>query len=151
MANMAMGDMQKRKIKVNRMALLTTLKTNRDQHEQDYQQAMKAYRQELAQYIRKTFAELKKNLNQMEEEKVHLAMTTDGIRDARYFLEGEYYDKLPPESHTAEYDTAIAMIEWDTSNELELSYAEFNCLVRDDWEWKPAFSSSVSEYLGKVK
>jgi hypothetical protein len=56
-----------------------------------------------------------------------------------------------PVSYKTEYDTAIQMLEWDTSDEVELTRQEFTQYVMDSWIWKSSFLNTTSNYTSKTK
>ena len=51
-----------------------------------------------------------------------------------------------PRSYEEEYDAAIDMAKWDVRTTLELTYAEFNCFVRDQWDWQSDFQVTNALY-----
>lgn len=38
---------------------------------------------------------------------------------------------------------------WDVNETMKLSAAEFNCFVRDEWDWKPNFEAVSAIYKAK--
>ena len=46
-----------------------------------------------------------------------------------------------PRCFKDEYDDAIDMAKWDVRETLVLTYAEFTCFVRDEWDWKSGFEA----------
>jgi hypothetical protein len=55
--------------------------------------------------------------------------------------------QLPlPMDHTSEYDNAIEMLEMCVDDEIEISRQDYACLVRDEWGWKAAFTTTNSSY-----
>jgi hypothetical protein len=110
-------------LKYARVTLLETVKKNRSQHEQDFTQAMAAYRRQM-------IVELKDKLaNAMDEKDVQHHLT------------------LPrPLNYLKEYDRTISMLEITTNSEIELTPDVFAQLVLDDWDWKQSFSLTNSSY-----
>lgn len=110
-------------ITVEKNDLLHTLRENRKRHKAQYEQARDGYRQKVGD-------ELAKRLEQVRAGKpIDLAF------------------RLPePRDHTADYDRAILMLEWDTDTEVSLDHQEFQTYVQDDWTWKRDFAATNSTY-----
>lgn len=53
-----------------------------------------------------------------------------------------------PQDHTRDYERAIAMLEMDINDEVELTLGEFSQYVMDDWAWQREFLTSNSGYSG---
>lgn len=148
MASFALREMEARKIKVNRAELVAKLAVNREQHARDYEEAVKGYKEEVHKFIDLTYDELAYAIGDLQLE-AHSRVDDyfDGKKvDFQSVLEPRYFEKSPPKSYLDHYDTAIAMFSWETKDEVELSYAEFNCFVRDLWDWKQSFDTSISAY-----
>ncbi len=54
---------------------------------------------------------------------------------------------LEPQDHTADYDRTIAMLEMCVDEQIEITSAEFDCYVMDNWAWKPMAKTSHDAYL----
>lgn len=122
-----------RKVKVKRDELLKTIRENREQHCQDYLEAMEGYREAFAEALRE-------------------AASIIAVRQARLEEEGSVnpkaiaFELTRPESHEKDYDQVICMLEMSVDDELEISSDEFACYVMDDWDWKVRFESVTSNY-----
>ena len=53
-----------------------------------------------------------------------------------------------PEDHTADYDAAIEMLEWHEEPQVVLSVHEFQCYVRNKWDWTSRHRATVAAYSG---
>jgi hypothetical protein len=51
-----------------------------------------------------------------------------------------------PQDHAESYEQAIALMEWETRDVVELSINDFECYVRDNWDWQHSFKASVANY-----
>jgi hypothetical protein len=110
-------------IKVNKVRLLQILRTNRDQHIQDYLDAMTEYRK--AAIIELT-------------DMLEFAKTHQVIR--RTITHPE------PKNFETSYNTAIGMLELSIDNDVELTSEEFSRYVEDKWDWHSLFTSSTLLY-----
>lgn len=111
-------------IKVDRNELLAVLRTNRETHLKDYQEAQAEYRKLVVQ-------ELTEMLKQ--------AKARDGkiVRNL----------KAPePQSFVASYDTAIRMLEMSVEEVIELTQGEFQQYVEDQWTWRNSFATTTMVY-----
>lgn len=151
MANYAKAEMEKRKITVNRLQLVEVLKSNKERHIATYEEALKGYKEEALaklehdaevarQVLEKTVKKVRSELEEFDPDKI-------GMFGDSFILIKQVVMNLPlPRCYAAEYDAAIAMAAWDTRDELELSFAEFQCFVRDEWDWKGSFEAVVKNY-----
>jgi hypothetical protein len=115
-------------IQVKRTDLIEALTKNMDRHRENFLEAQKGYR-----------AAMIKELDQM-------------LTDARAGNKIRRQISLPePEDHTAEYNTAIRMLEMCVDDKIQISSLEFQQLVMDDWGWKKHWTDTVSNYVGAMK
>lgn len=112
-------------ITVRKDKLQETIKTNRDSHREQFLAAQDKYRE-------KVIAELDKRLE---------AARNGGRIDLGFHLP-------EPVDYTDSYDTAIAMLEWEVSDEIELSDVDFQRYVLNKWEWARVFAANTQSYLG---
>lgn len=59
-----------------------------------------------------------------------------------------WIDLPEPKDYTDEFDKAIAMVEWQVGDTIELSERDFQRYVLNQWEWAGAFAATTSTYLG---
>lgn len=110
-------------VTVSKEALLDTLRTNREKHVGTFQQVLEDYRLQAVRLL--------------EE---HIARIENGA------VEKVYVSLPPPQNYEAEYDRAIAMVEWEQRETIELDAHTFNQWVMDEWAWKNAFNETVATY-----
>lgn len=110
-------------IKVAVSDLLTQLKTNREKHVIEYDEAMVAYRETMVKELSKLLKSAKKGA------------------DINHVV-----NVLRPVSFVDSYNEAIAMMEWTIDSEVDLSMHDFKCYVQDVWSWKHQFNSITSSY-----
>lgn len=53
----------------------------------------------------------------------------------------------PPPSYANYYERAIAMLEMAKDETIELGQYDFDCYVRDEWEWKMQWAVSNTRYF----
>jgi hypothetical protein len=146
MAAIAQRDQENRTIEVKRMELLETLIANRESHIADYEEAKNGYTAALLDKVNKAFEEAKLALS-----KKHEAATArvsglteadiENQRDSFTLIDAVYVEMKVPRCFEDEYDAAIDMVRWDVRETLVLTYAEFTCFVRDQWDWKSGFEA----------
>ena len=154
MAHMAKLDQQERKVNVKRTDLVEALKTNLEKHLKEYEEAVQAYKtlatERLNEEQRKATEKLDKHYRKALEKISEFDPESDGNTD--------YFELVPhvvvtmkiPRNYSEEYKAAIDMFRWDTRDEVELSYAEFNCFVRDKWDWTSDFKFVNETYTKAV-
>lgn len=153
MADLAKRDQEKRTIEVNRVKLLQTLISNRDNHIKAFEQAMAGYKAVLLVKIDHAFANAKEALvAKHEKTRAKVAAFTDEDISKQYdyftLVEEVTVEMKVPRSYAKEYEAAIDMANWDVRETLELTHAEFTCFVRDQWDWKSGFEAVSKLYTG---
>jgi hypothetical protein len=105
-------------IKVNRINLLNTLKTNRTAHAEEYALAEKGYWLEFETRLAKALKQIRKH-----------------GRVERGTFGGFGLEPSMPQNHTSDYDTVIKMLEFSVDDIIELDSARFQQYVMDNWQW----------------
>ena len=114
------------KTTIDRDKLLATLKENREQHQECYDEAREGY-------LEKAQKLLLKRMNLLKEGKL-------APLDFRIEV---------PLNHTEEYDTVIGMVEDNLDKSVTLSAGEYRMLVQDSWDWMDALLVSNAGYSSK--
>lgn len=115
-----------RTITVNKAELIEKIKENRDRHREQFLVAQERYREKWIEILDKRLA------------------------DARADKKIDQYIRLPePEDHTRDYDTALAMLEWELGEEIELGHDDFQRYVENRWEWAHSFAANTQSYLAQ--
>jgi len=110
-------------ITVNKANLIETLEKNRSEHRGIFERAQIVYRQKVIDAFE------------------------DRLKAARNGEKIVTYIGLPePEDHTAEFDTAIEMLKWDTAGEVTLDRRDFKRFVQNKWEWEASFVANTQSY-----
>ena len=113
-------------ISVDKDQLIKTLKKNRKKHVGIFEKAQVAYRERVVQWLDQT------------------------LDDAKNGREFQTFITLPqPENHTADFDTAIEMLEWDKSPEVTLTQRDFQRFVQNQWEWRASFAANTQAYVAE--
>lgn len=117
-----------RDITVNKEKLIKTLKKNRKKHRSIFLTAQKVYREQM-------IAELDRALQE----------ASNGGKIIRGF-------SLPvPEEHTADFDTAIGMLEWHEGKKVTLPESEYRMYVENEWGWQHSFAGSTMAYAAMAE
>ncbi len=110
-------------VTVDKADLLKKVCANRDGHRDQFLRALEGYRKAVIRVL---------------EEHIALARSRGPI-NVRV--------ELPePQDHSSDYDRVIGMLEMSTDNEIELSEADFERYVRDEWEWSKFVQETSSRY-----
>jgi len=100
------------KVKVDKGELLSTLKTNRQKHHDDYEKAKVGFRKLL-------IVELEKKLKAAKEgKKVPLT-----------------FNNQKPTNNLNDYDDVIGMLELATDTTIELSHIQYKQYIKNEWDW----------------
>lgn len=113
-------------VKVDKARLKSTLTENRETHKREFGEAMSGYWDAFVGELTKMQEMVKaKDLN--VEHSVRLARPVD---------------------HTTDYDEALAVLDWEKQDEILLSMNDFQCYVRDNWDWRDEFKGTHAAYSG---
>lgn len=123
-------------VKVNRADLLKKLQENLETHKELYAEAVRGYEDAKVTRLR----ELQSAVN------AALTSNTEPNRQRVHEAYGELSGLSRPQDHSESYLLAIDMMTWETKEQVELSINDFQCYVRDKWNWKHEFRNSVSNY-----
>jgi hypothetical protein len=121
---------------VEKSRLLRALHDNLSKHRAEYLEAVEGYNATVDSLIRELTTVSahatpdRRKIGLEEIEAVHHKI--------------QYLDK--PSNHSDSYEQAIAVMEWETRDTVELSINDFECYVRDNWTWMSSFKNSVSNY-----
>lgn len=114
-----------RNITVDKQNLINKIKSNKEQHVKDYDEAVIAYRKEAN-------TQLEKQKQRLEEGKLDL-----------------HLNLVTPINCAADYDKVIEMFEWEKGADVTLNQKEFNEYVHDETSFAVTSKFSNSAYLGK--
>ena len=153
MAHHAKLDQQNRVTEVRTDRLIETLKLNREKHIKEYQAAVAGY-QEMA---------MKRLEEEHEKAKVSILRSYEKAQKKISAFDPEDPSKTPsrmvmveqvsvdmpvPQNFSEAYDLAIEMADWENNETMKISTAEFQCFIRDNWDWKMEFET-VSKLYNK--
>lgn len=117
---------------VDRIKLITTLKTNRDQHHAVWLEAVEGYHAKAKENLESLITSLKGAHKKPVPVNLHLTV---------------------PEDHTKDYDKVIGLLEMSTEDTIRLSDQDYEWFVLDDWGWKNSwmyanagYSATASKY-----
>lgn len=130
------ADTSIKEVKVNRKKLLETLEKNLGTHKAAYEDALAGYYQQKDAKLAALHAATS-------------AANSNSTEDTRRAVHRAYqeFSGLPkPTDHSESYELAIEIMKWEEENEVKLSINDFQCYVRDKWNWKDQFRASVLNY-----
>lgn len=111
-------------ITVKKQDLYQTIRENRDSHRETFLAAQVKYRERVVEELDRR------------------------LENARNGRKIDLVFRLPePEDYTSHYDTALAMLEWEIGEEVELEREDFDRYVLNKWEWARHFAANTQSYL----
>lgn len=128
------GRVQMREVKVNKADLLKVIRENRTKHIEEFKEACDGYKEMALAKITDVMEELKGKIGRLKEGQAIALMAVN-------------FGLQVPESHEAEYDTVIRMLEMSIDDTLLVRTDEFECYVMDRWDWKDRWSASNVGYV----
>lgn len=147
----AVRDQEKREVEVNRMKLIETLEKNKEQHVKDYKEALAGYKEKatekLSEEYLKAKVSLEKNLEQARKKIQDFDPEDPESTGYLQLINGVKVEMRVPYNYEDEYDAAIDLAKWDVNETIKLSFFEFQCFVRDKWDWKDDFTAVSSMYV----
>ena len=130
------GKTAMKSITVNKDRLLATLRKNLEKHKTEYAEAREGYEVARVEAL-KSLAE------------AAFKAAEKPTKNNRNNVDDTYhkFNRLDrPSNHEDSYEQAIALMEWEENATLELSVNDFECYVRDNWDWQRSFKMSHSAY-----
>lgn len=116
-------------VKIKKDELLGVIQANRVKHSADFLEAQDKYRVVCIQ-------KLTERIQKIQDSKL------DEDVDMNFSV-------ITPTNKTDEYDRVIKMLEMSTEDVVELTSHEFDCYVRDNWDWSDMAKFSNSTYTGR--
>ena len=145
------SELQSRIVEVDRIKLIETLEANRGSHVEKYEQAVLGYKEAAMQALKEQYDQATQKLEAaynratMRIREINRADLEKGAD--HIVLMKEVKVALPvPRNFSDAYDVAISMAQWETKSTIKLTYAEFQCFIRDEWDWKADFEEVFSNY-----
>lgn len=110
-------------IRVNKVALVSTLKKNRDNHRKIFLEAVDGYKKTI-----------------IKELEFRLEQAKKGKR-VEHFINIQQ-----PQDQTRDYDRVLGMLDMSLDTEVDLTEQDYQAYVLDDWGWKKNFLHSNALY-----
>lgn len=127
-------------IRVPKEKLLETLSRNRDTHKTEFTEALAGYYDalgsEIAALLEETVASMERNINRANDEDPN----TRTQWPTRVVLAKK------PNDHTDDFERAIARLEWEVADAVDLSSQEFDRYVLNKWAWIQEHITSISSF-----
>lgn len=149
--NDVLAGLGERTVTVKRLDLLEKLKSNRIKHEKDYLDAVSGYKAQAKERLEKLKTKILKAAND-NFEVIALKIeqfnpnAENPLSNSISLINETHFTLEVPKSHTRSYDIAIQMAEWEVNDTIELTQAQFQSFVLDDWEWRAKFDLIKSTY-----
>lgn len=121
--NFLSSSMSNIKQNYNRKSLIDKVKTNKQKHVEEFEQARKKYQKLFVQKLEAMTAAAKEG------------------KDVPHHI-----DLVKPQSFEKSYDIALNMLEMGQGETIELPLNIFAQLVHDEWEWQDEFAATASVY-----
>ncbi len=114
---------ESRTVRVSKTRLIEQLQSNRERHQREYQEALAGYRGQLVTVLSR---------------KLERAKRKEDVSHA--------IDLERPVDHLSEYDRALAILEWEEQDAVDLPLEDFERWVLDAWSWREAFKALHESY-----
>jgi hypothetical protein len=142
--------MSLQKIKVSKSELLTIVRDNKKKHDEIYEAAEQGYWVDAEEFLKKYQKEqltvMKKNYQKTVKD-LKKQVTKELRMVEQKKKDGFFYMRKPfPENHSDDYQGAIRRLELSVEPEVELENSEFDCYVRNKWQWRTSFLATNSSY-----
>lgn len=125
-------------ILIERSRLQATLTANLEIHKREYAEAKAGYEEKRLELIRA-----------LAEHALHCSKKENNTEKSRKAVHVAYeaFSRLEkPQDHSNDYEQAIALMEWETRDKVEISISDFERFVRDNWTWRAQFKLAHSNY-----
>lgn len=77
-----------------------------------------------------------------------IELLDERLEQARAGKRVDLHILLPePVDYTTSYNTALAMLDWEIGDQVELGKEDFERYVEDNWEWQQHWRSNTGSYL----
>ena len=146
-----------KEINIEKTKLLEVIRANRDRHLADYTTAMREYVLEITEDVHGLGKELLQFKNTVDTLDTSVAVSADDLKTfttALTKVSSAWYQKAgchtQPVSFAKEYDSIIRKLELSHDEIIQLSDAEFEKYVMDNWQWKQEFTNQTIGYLAKA-
>ena len=127
-----------RTVKVKKARLMETLRSNLEIHRKEYKEARAGF-EEARRHAYSELSKASQHASDADSEKAR----QDAAQSWNNVMRLD-----DPKDHSESYEQAIALMEWETRDEIELSINDFESYVRDRWDWQHHFKMSHANYAG---
>jgi hypothetical protein len=117
-----------RKVTVYKEEVIDKARENRNNHKNEYEIALKGYKQEMKEYLLQQLGEL-----EASSEKENFSLGSSPTM---------------PRHHLDDYDNAIRMLDWETNEMISLEEHEFKNLIFDEWDWQHSWKRAYNSFSG---
>jgi hypothetical protein len=115
--------------------VIETLKKNRAEHEEIYNEAVEGYREKFIEALNETIKMVEEKRNELREKRLPSS-----------YLESPINRLRSPSNSLKEYDTVLEMLELTPDETIVLDQDQYNCYMKDNWYWMKEFLTTNSAY-----
>ena len=138
----ALAEVQEGHTRILTKELLEVLKLNRGKHAEEFAIAMKGWHVAYADALVKVSGKAIAHAQKVRDEGVTEQLNGRAL----------IYDLPPrPESYVKDYDRITRRMEMSQDEEQFISHHDFDCFVRDEWDWKAGHIETFNNYSGGAK
>lgn len=127
-------------VTVSTAKLLETLRANRTQHEKDFNEALAAYKRQIANQLVDLAAKAQAFGTRWERAEA------SALPDIPHF--GRDLHSERPRSYVDEYNRVIGMLEMHTGVDIKLDVDSYRRYVNDEWDWAVRAKGVFASYTG---
>lgn len=124
------------KVNVDRQELLSKLQANLKTHRELFAESCRGYEDTKVSRLRALQAATN----------TAVSNNTEVNRKAVHEAYNAFSQLQRPVDHSESYELAIEIMKWEKKDNVDLSINDFQCYVRDKWNWKEQFRNSVLNY-----
>lgn len=142
---------------IEKSRLLEKLKANRESHDSLYNAACSGYWLEAKKVIDEKVVEFGKATAKVQKdfdvsvEELRAGVAVQNENDmhhfAGFFAFNSSWPLKYPTNQLEDYDRVIDLISFSVADKVKLSLKEFNCYVRNQWDWNEQFATTNQLYV----
>lgn len=120
------------KVTVDKEELLSTLRSNRDSHIDEYGNSITDWAEAQATILHEALSKFENVFDEMD------------------LLDHNIEILAKPSDYSKQYDLAIEMLEWSIDDTVTLTQEQFQQFVLDEWSWKMGFKANNNYISSKL-
>ncbi len=128
------------RVRMQKANLLQKLGENRDRHREEFKDSLEGYWDALATEIGALHDKISTSMMK------HIEKAQAKDEDTRISWGGFSVDIKKPNDHTDDFERAIAKLECDLADKVDLNSQEFDRYVLNKWEWTQEHMTSITSF-----